>query len=1273
MTVATEFNVLNCPLNRRSIIEASAGTGKTWNICNLYLRLLLEKKLEVSQILVVTFTHAATDELRQRIRNCISDALDCLENHTSGTGNAFVVELLHRCMANGHSDKEIAALLRLAFQSFDQAAIFTIHSFCQRALALSAFSSGQAFSVKAETDDSELVRETVNDFWRTHVAGNDLPPALSRWIQASGFSPTPPKSRFQRKKTSKKNKFPVTLELLLRQRMKKPLADLRWPDNLPPYSQSPDIALQAIKTAFSQLEAIYTETSHCWQAEKEAILTLLENSYHDGALNKQSVKLPHIADAFQEYERLFAANDCLFMLDHDDKTNRMMATWLQSKTNKNQQTPQHPFFDLADRLDACCRELQKLLELSCYELMRRFLEEAPENLNAKKRQRRTIAFNDMLSNLYDALHDPEMRWLADAISKRFPAALIDEFQDTDPLQYAIFSTIYHQQDAPVFMVGDPKQAIYSFRNADLFTYLTAREQTDSRYTLLNNYRSVPGLINACNILFQQNQRVFMQDGLDFAPASYAAHNIPVLCDDDTNPAAFRVWMLSLDSDKPMLRRDGISHSLEAVANEIARLITGGANGTCMIGDRPVQAGDIAVLVRSHKEAAQVRKALARHGVGSVSLSKDNVFHSREANELECVLSAMLEPGNEQLLMAMLATEMMGMDSTNIEAIADDEAQLSAIIERFAEYRKAWLTYGAGYALRWFMNRENIAFRLLAFPDGERRMTNLMHLFEFIHRESETYPTPEALMEWYVLHRENRITADEEELRLETDRNLVQVMTIHHAKGLQFGFVFCPFLWIESKNNKNEDVGLEYYDYEKACRVIDLRMLSDDEKKPLTESNRLLVAAESMRLIYVALTRAIYRCYLVAGCYATNNNSKNPSTAQSRRSLLNWLVAGNGFAPEDWIRPSDDKKKDSKQAKNSNLPLPDAQILASWMALKNHTDISIAPLPNMAFISANAVNRKIPTLSARTFDRYLAADWRMSSFSGLMRNATVETNAGDHDEYVADDSSLQTRRTEDAVVTAPDDILMFPKGTYAGSCLHAVFENADFTDKTTWNTAVKTALSLFPQKSEPPLPLAETVLEAMAANMLENVLKTPLPCNIRLDMLDNAHKLVEWSFCLSSARLSDEQMNRLTKTVSRNMPQLAFNDMTAYLNGIIDLVFEANGKFWLLDWKSNHLGYRPQDYDAKNLSTAMDEHGYHWQYLLYTVALHRYLSSRIRDYHYDRHFGGIYYLFVRGVRPDWKNTDGSPSGVFFTRPDRELIMSLDRLLMPVRPSDKGIPE
>lgn len=164
----------------------------------------------------------------------------------------------------------------------------------------------------------------------------------------------------------------------------------------------------------------------------------------------------------------------------------------------------------------------------------------------------------------------------------------------------------------------------------------------------------------------------------------------------------------------------------------------------------------------------------------------------------------------------------------------------------------------------------------------------------------------------------------------------------------------------------------------------------------------------------------------------------------------------------------------------------------------------------------------------------------------------------------------------------------------------------------------------------------------------------------LNTVENGHKLVEWPFCLSSAPLSAGKMNRLAKRFGYAVPQLVFDDMTAYLNGFVDLVFEADGRFWLLDWKSNHLGYRQEDYCTARIDRAMTEHGYHWQYLLYTVALHRYLASRMPKYDYDRHFGGVFYLFVRGVRPAWRQADGSPSGVFFHKPGRHVIEAADRL-------------
>ncbi|EEO27558.1 exodeoxyribonuclease V subunit beta [Oxalobacter paraformigenes] len=1250
MKPVNEFDVFSCPLYGWRLIEASAGTGKTWNIGGLYLRLLLEKKREVREILVVTFTRAATDELRDRIRSRIGRALAYLEGRAADTDDGFVEKLLEKRMAAGDDPQEMTALLRLAFQSFDQAAIFTIHSFCQRALALSAFSSGQAFSVKAEADDSELVREAVNDFWRRHVAGGRLSPALSAWLEKKRFTPD-------------------RLEALLRRHLARPLATVKWPETAPE-------APEAAEDGSGKLEATFHMAASCWTSEKETVKALLKDAAERNVLYRNRYKAPAIESAARAFDRFFAAGNAFAMIGNTAKTELMADTRLSGSTKKGQTVPRHPFFGMADRLIETCRKRENALEAARYGLLKRFLAEATVSLKEKKRERRTIAFDDMLANLYEALNDPGMPWLAEAVRMQFPAALIDEFQDTDPLQYAIFSAVYREPESPVFLVGDPKQAIYSFRNADLHTYFAARENLDAlaRYSLAENHRSVPELIAACNTLFSVNKRAFLQDGLDFVPVRPGKRELPVLTDESGDgPGPFPalcVWMLGQENGEWLKRSAARKQALEAMADEVARLINAGKAGKLAIGGRPAGAGDVAVLVRSHREAAMVRQALARRGIGSVSLSQESVFQSREARELECLLFAMLTPDDESLLMAAVSTEMIGLDAGAIEALAGDEAALSGWIGRFGQYRRAWRENGAACALRWLIHREGVVSRLLAFADGERRLTNLMHLLELVGRESGTENAPDSLMRWYAERREGKKKAEEEELRLETDRHLVQVMTLHRSKGLEFPFVFCPLLWDNFPRRGNETgEGLEYH--EGHATVVDYRKLADDEQETVRKNAALERAAEDMRLIYVALTRAVYRCYLVAGCYVRvtrRGESETKTTTESRKSLLNWLVAGDGFAPPDWLAAKDGKKEETVL-----LPEPE-QIGSAWESLASRCPhIAVTALPDSVGATVDASDETATLLTAARFDKTVGTGWRMNSFSGLMRNAVDDTETGDHDERAlfAGLSGLSENRPE---ALPANDILLFPKGTYAGSCLHAVFENADFTDESTWEKAVESALKQFPQRVGGKLlsgaEEGQAVLKGRALKMLGDVMATPLPDGICLGNVGNGRRLTEWPFCLAAARLSAKRLNRLVKKSGYAVPELAFDDMTAYLNGFVDLVFEMDGRFYLLDWKSNHLGYRPEDYGIARIETEMAEHGYHWQYLLYTVALHRYLSGRLPDYDYGRHFGGVFYLFVRGVRPDWKNGDGTPSGVFFHKPGQETVEAIDRLLKQPGFADGG---
>ena len=284
---------------------------------------------------------------------------------------------------------------------------------------------------------------------------------------------------------------------------------------------------------------------------------------------------------------------------------------------------------------------------------------------------------------------------------------------------------------------------------------------------------------------------------------------------------------------------------------------------------------------------------------------------------------------------------------------------------------------------------------------------------------------------------------------------------------------------------------------------------------------------------------------------------------------------------------------------------------------------------------------------------------MSSFSGLANGAVNEAAATDHDARSA--SGARIIGLPPASI-APDDILRFPRGSNAGDCLHAVFERIDFTDQSMWNDAIARALATYPQ-SQPDArtPNAKGALAAMISRMLADVMSTALPSGVMLGSVPLQKRLTELEFSLSAGDVSATQLNHLLTQLGYTVPRLAYGSLEGYLKGFIDLVFEHAGRFYVLDWKSNHLGYAPDDYSRESMESAMVEHGYHLQYLIYSLALNRYLAHRMASYSYDDHFGGVLYLFIRGVRPQWTNADGTSTGIFQHRPARTTLAQLDRLL------------
>lgn len=1203
------LDVFACPLDGVRLIEASAGTGKTWAICGLYLRLLLrrERPLTVQQILVVTFTKAATAELRDRIRQRIADVLAALEDRAADPDDPFLPKLRASLEVG---EPEAARRLAQALRTFDEAAIHTIHGFCQRALEDTPFSAGLPLRQEMLEDDSELREQAARDFWRRHVAQAGLAPGLAAWLLACKDSP-------------------ALFAGLLARHAAKPLSRIEWPQP----ADGPPVAFDEVRQAYDALRAL-------WQAERGAVLDCVEASR--ASLHRTTWHPDAVARAAACWDTVFAAGRAMACVQLGEKAQLLTASRFQPKKN-HPPCRQHAFFDQAEAFLLLWQRFESGLRQARFELLQRLLQEGGEALRELKRQRRVVAFDDMLSNLHrklvPAAGDEAARAAAQALANplrsRYPAALIDEFQDTDPLQFGIFRAVYgdHPQ-ATLFLVGDPKQAIYSFRNADLHTYLQARGVAQAEYTLAQNQRSSEALIRALNGLFGRNPRAFMLEDLRYHPVS-AGDKRRKPFDDATGEARapLQLWSLPAQDEEPMRKGPAQLAVAQACAAEIARLLA--ARDRVRHGDKPLEAGDIAVLVRSHAEGSRIRAELARLDVGSVELAQASVFASVDAQELEDVLRAVLQPHRQGLLLNALATGLLGASAPELQALADDGVRLPERAARFAGYKAAWLRRGIAPMLRELMAQEDVAPRMLARADGERRLTNLRHLAECLHAAAREHASPEALLRWLQRQRRDGGDAEATQVRLESDRNLVRILTIHKSKGLEFTVVFCPYLWDGSAGGGNGGLpGCEYHgddgrhviDYRDADAAVQARIQAEKD-------------AERLRLIYVALTRAVHRCYLVVGGYL-RSYGRGTSPRECSGNPLNWLAAGAGVAPQDW--------------RETNMGL--AQLADAWerLAADHPADIGIEPLPMTAGVPL-APPVLEPARIAALAPPPLPASWRLGSYSGLVRGAEHDRAAVDHDLLAARREAGRVARER----LPDDDILRFPSGAREGTCLHAVFEHADFGDPGTWPGAIEAALRRHPPargagRDAPPH-------AAMVQRMMGDVLNTPLGQGFALAQVPRARARAEFAFNLASQALDTRRLDALLREHGYGGPELPWQVLEGYLHGAIDLVYEHAGRWWILDWKSNHLGWDERAYEPAALRQAMDDNGYHLQLLLYTVAVHRWLQRRLPGYDYARDFGGVHYLFVRGVRPGWRSADGQALGVHFDRPPRELVQALGTLL------------
>ncbi len=1182
--MANPLNTLRFPLHGERLIEASAGTGKTYTIAGLYLRLLLghgplieegedagqpsahERPLSVTEILVVTFTEAATAELRGRIRGRIHEArLAFMRGHS---GDTLLAQLLEEV-----EDHELAARRLLAAErQMDEAAVFTIHGFCQRMLKQNAFESGALFETEFLTDDSQLRLQAVSDYWRAEF-------------------------------------YPVdkTLASAVRALWPSPAALLRemngWLDNSELEMRPPagDETLAARhQAAMGRIEAV----KEAWLAQVDEI-----RRQTDGHISRYTGKnyegwLAKIAD----WAQIDASGYAI-----PKELERFGQTVLEANLKKGGDVPTLPLFNEIDELLASRPGIRDLILQRAAVVVR-------SRMQTSKRQAHQLSFDDLLKDLDGALGSSLGERLCERIRATYRVAMIDEFQDTDPQQYRIFHRLYGgHQDTALLMIGDPKQAIYGFRGADIFTYIQARRNVSAHYTLGRNWRSSGALVAAVNGLFEQAKDPFIYEAdIPFLPVEAQGKSKALRLDGETAPV-LHCWQLT---GQPTFNRgDYQSKMARATAAEIHRLLTLAREDKALIGETPVKAGDIAVLVRTGAEGKLVQQELARLAIASVYLSnRESVLEQVEAREILLILHACQNPSEERSLRAALATGLFDLDAKALDELASDERAWESAVQEFMEYRKVWHKRGVLAMLRALLHRRNLAASLLASPYGERRLTNFLHLGELLQQVSSELDGEYALLRWLgeAVNRQSGQDA-EQILRLESERKLVQIVTIHKSKGLEYPLVFLPFIC----SHRSADTPL-YHEADEAGNRTILDLTGNEDSLAEADKERL---AEDLRLLYVALTRGVYATWL--GLAPVRSGNGKSEKTDLHQTAIGYLL----------------QKGEEGDAATLATALSALAEDLPGVAVGEPSLTRPAPLP--------PEEEQLGEPRVRRFGGTLERDWWISSYSGLAaqghgHSKGVLANPGFDDEVVTEAAALAA---EEPVQAPQPSIFTFPKGARPGTLLHSLFETIDFQsaagDSLAQHIATLLAQDGFDESWA-------QVLQQQVEAVLDTPLETGFSDPVRLRDLAPERKQVELEFFLPMGRVTAQALTALCQQhdpLSRDNKPLSFATVQGMLKGFIDLVFEWQGRWYLLDYKSNHLGMSLADYSRPALEQAMVEHRYDLQYQLYSLALHRLLTLRLPGYDFDQHFGGVFYLFLRGM---------PQGGIFHTRPSRELVQGLDRL-------------
>ncbi len=1121
---AVPFNIEEIKISGRNLIEASAGTGKTYGICRIYLKALLENpiKFNVKSILVITYTNAATDELKKRIRSILKEAVEYYNGNVAETDDYTLLKKFNK--------EKSLKILKQALFDFDEASIFTIHGFCKKVID----EYNLAFTDEIVPDDTPFLEEFIKDFWRKNIVNSD-----EKFLRYMIFE----------KKLTVDRLTELSKNILNRIKIK----------ILPePVKDSKKFTVPDIKDKYE----IIREKKEKLIENNVTYIEEIEKIFNNDIL-KKNVYSEKICKNLIESLETYLSQDSLLPFNDLSK---LKQSRIESSVKKGKKLPGCNAFLLMEEIYNVSEEIKKAYDTVISAMKSYLFSTLHGELLERKEKVNVMSFNDVLIKLHNALFNGETgKSLSEKIGKKYKLAMIDEFQDTDPVQYEIFKKIFFEKDNAVFFIGDPKQSIYSFRGGDIFTYIKASKEIEKKYTLDKCFRSEKKIVEAVNEIFSTNDNPFVFKDINYHKVNFEKCKLDIKVENPFN----------------ILEIKGENLNKKDLQNIAAKSMVGRING--LAREYGINLGSIAILVRSHEEASFYNEYFKKYNIPSIIYSDKSVFESEEAFEIEKIIKAVLNPTDKRCLFTALTTSVLGKTLSDIEELKSSDKLFEEKINDFAGYKEKWLNYGFMKMFYELTEKEEVLKRLMSYRKGERKLTNFLHIAELLHNAGETLDlTMEGILKWLNERRTGKVKSADYELRLESDKNAVQIVTIHKSKGLEYPFLFFPFFWGKIKKSGNNEVLFHNENNELVLH------LEGDDKLKLIEKNEKF--SEYIRLFYVAITRAVLQCNCYV--YSEKNYLKN--------DILQYLT---GNQAEERLEKYITVIDDNEDIKNYSFEVSD---------------------------------NKTESLEFKKFKGKIERRYIVDSFTKM---------AYRRDNEKFDEINFANFHKEELTRA---NMFTLPKGARTGNLLHKIFESIDFDCNDNELTAI----------IEREVKNFNFDIEKWENVIFENIKKVSSISlvdfngeKICLSKIGNDKKISELEFYL---KLKDE--SNFLKNVRDNTDNFfknALSDITSYqiktyLRGFIDLVFEYNDKFYIVDWKSNFLGDSISDYTRENLKQVVKENLYFLQYHIYSAAFFEHLKLRMRNFTYDN-FGGVFYIFLRGV--------GENTGIYYDRPGKNFF---DRL-------------